>query len=227
MDIRQVPGASAGKPLDVAPESAPLSTAHMTALAAQKQREAQELAQLVARRQQEEQEERDRLARVAEERRQKAQVAQEEQEREHQKWMEVNARQMVNGSLYQGVAEGFARVVLCAEPVVPMLVDGDLVVKPLGITLEVFELVSPIVTAGSADVLMALYRDEAQRRWDALVEKARQLLGDGDWLYTSALPAVYLENAGPVSRHDNKPSNSHQIVSCQWGDVYIHQPHVG
>lgn len=224
MDLKLPAGASGGQPLEVAPQSQPMSEAGLIALAKQRRREAEEMEAIIQRRQEREQAEQEERQRLADAQARAEQEKREKAAQEARKWEEINARPVASGRLHPVHVPGFERVVIDAEPSVPMLVGGDLVITPLGITLEVFELVSPIVPQGSAHLLLAMYQDEAERRWGALVEKAKALLGDGPWLYTSALPGVVMADAGPIDPRTHKPGTSHKVITATWGDCYIHRP---
>lgn len=224
MNLNLPAGVTSRQDLEVAPKSQPMSTEGMAFLAAQKRREAEEMDAIVARRQEAEQAEIQRIraegeakARIAEEKRQKA-------EEERQKWAAINSAPMPSGWLQGGAAWGFNQVVVADKPLVPMLVGDELVIHDLGLTLETFELVSPVVPQASADMLRAVYEAEAVARFRALVDKAVELLGDGPWLYTSCLPVVAVEDAGPISQHTDRPSHTHKQIRATWGDCYIHNP---
>ncbi|MFM5589193.1 hypothetical protein ACET65_19815 [Aeromonas rivipollensis] len=208
--------------VDVAPKSNPMSTEGINALAKQRRREAEEMEALLDRRRQAEREEQEERERIALAQATAAEKKRQEEEQERQKWVAIAAAPVPKGSVHPVAGLPFERVVVNGAPVVPMLVGDDLVIKPLGLSLEVFALESPIVPQGSADLLLHLYIDEAQRRWDALLAAAMELLGDGNWLYTSALPTAVLVDAGPVSRQTERPSATHKIVRATWGDCYIH-----
>lgn len=218
--MRLPDGVTGGQPLEVAPKSQPLSEAGLIALAKQRRREADEMEAILARRERAEQERQEEARRVAEA---QAKAEQEERERaaqEARKWQEINARPAPSGQLNPAGVQGFERTIIDSAPNLPALVGGDLLVTPSGLTLEVFELVSPIVPRDSSALLVALYQDEADRRWWELVNKARALLGDGPWLYTSAMPAVYVEDAGPADQ-----PTSHKVIRAVWGDCYTHNPY--
>lgn len=217
-------GVTARQDLEVAPKSAPLSTEGLNALAKQRQREADELAAQVARRQEAEQREQEEAERQNQARAQAEERKRQEAAQEAQKWEIINAQAKPTGHQLQP-CYGFDRVIQAQELNVPMLVGGDLLVKPLGITLEVFTLDSPVVDSVSAMLLEPLYLDEAQRRWDANLERTRELMGDGPWLYTAALPSVSLVDAGPINPRTERPAATHKIVRAIWGDCFIHNPH--
>lgn len=217
-------GVTMRQDVEVAPKSAPMSTEGIAFLAAQKRREAEEMDAILARRQQAEQ---DELARIRAEGEAKARIAEQkrqEAEQERQRWAAINAQIKPSGHQYPHPVDDFDRVVIAAELVVPTLVGDDLLIQPLGITLQAFELVSPVVDSVSAMLLEQLYLAEAKRRWWDEVEKARELLGEGPWLYTAAMPSVILTDAGPEVRHTGKPSGSHKVVTACWGECYIHNP---
>lgn len=223
-------GVTQRQEVEVAPKSAPLTTSGIAALAAQKRREAEDMERVLMNRQQAEEAERQRLADAAEKKRQDAEKKRQEEALERQRWNIINAQAKPSGRVvphpHQGIEAGyFERVIVSPGPLsVPILVGDDLLVKPLGIALEVFTLESPVVDAASAQLLETLYIDEADRRWQANIERTLELMGDGAWLYTAALPSVALVDAGPVQQHSGQPAATHKIVRAIWGDCYIHQP---
>ncbi|WP_323941026.1 hypothetical protein [Aeromonas caviae] len=221
--MRLPDGVTGGQSLEVAPKSQPMSEAGLIALAKQRRREAEEMEAILARREQAEQERQEEARRVAEAQAKAEQEKRERVEQEARKWAEINARPVPSGQLNPAGVHGFDRTVIDAAPSLPMLVGDDLVITSPGLTLEVFELVSPIVPRDSSALLVALYQDEADRRWWELVEKARALLGKSPWLYTAAMPAVSVEDAGPADQHGT-PSGSHKVIRAIWGDSYIHNP---
>lgn len=220
-------GVTMRQDVEVAPKTQPISTEGLAALAAQKRREIEDMEAAIARRQQAEQDELARIRAEGEARAQAQEKKRQEAEQERQKWAAINAQVMPSGWLERGAGLEFEQVVVSAHPVVPMLVGDDLVIRDLGLDLEVFELVSPIVPQGSADMLLALYQAEASRRWHRLLSAAQDLLGAGPWLYTSSLPVAELVDAGPVQPQTDRPSHTHKIVRATWGDCYIHNPHKG
>lgn len=224
--MRLPDGVTGGQLLEVAPKSQPMTEAGLIALAKQRRREAEEMEAILARRQQAEQERQEQARREAEAKAQAEQEKREKAEREARKWEEINAAPMPNGQpfpLKQApwlADEGVSRIILCADPLqLPMLVDGDLVVADAGITLKVMELVSPVVPAAAANLLVGVYQDAAQTEFLALLRRTRKLMDDGSTLYTSALPVVTVTDAGPA----NAPS-SHKVIRAVWGDCYLHQP---
>lgn len=217
-------GVTQRQDLDVAPKSNPMSIEGLNALAAQKRREAEQMEAILARRQQEEQEERDRLATAAEKKRQDAEKKRQEEELERQKWAAINATARPAGHHVAVSVAGFDRMVIASELVVPRLVGDDLLIQPLGITLEVFTLESPVVDSTSAMLLEPLYLDEAHRRWVELMQDTAELMPGCPWLYTAALPSVVLVDAGPVNPQTDRPATTHKIVRATWGDCYCHNP---
>lgn len=217
--MRLPDGVTGGQSLEVAPKSQPMSEAGLIALAKQRRREAEEMEAILAKREQAEQERQEEARRVAEAQAKAEQEKRDKAAQEAQKWVEINARPAPSGQLNPAGVQGFERTIIDSAPNLPILVGDGLLVTPSGLTLEVFELVSPIVPRDSSAPLVALYQDEADRRWWELVGKARALLGDGPWLYTSAMPAVFVEDAGPAGQ-----PTSHKIIKAVWGDCYIHNP---
>lgn len=225
MEIRQVPGASAGRPLEVSPEAQPMSEGAISAKLAQIKREQEQLEQIQQRHEAEKQAERERLARVAQEREQAAKRKAQEQQEERERWAAINAQAVPSGHEYPnaGIA-GIDRVVICNHPIVPMLVDDTLVVQDLELDLPIFELVSPVLPQSQAMLVAALYLDEVTTRWEDCLARTRATLGDLPWCYTSALPDVELIDAGQIVPGSGRPSSTHKIVRATWGDIYLHNP---
>lgn len=217
--MRLPDGVTGGQSLEVAPKSQPMSEAGLIALAKQRRREAEEMEAILARREQADQERQEEARRVAEAQAKAEREARERATQEARKWEEINARPAPFGQLNPAGVQGFERTIIDSAPNLPILVGDDLLVTPSALTLGMFELVSPIVPRDSSALLVALYQDEADRRWWELVEKARALLGDGPWLYTAAMPAVSIADAGPA----DLPA-SHKVIRAVWGDCYIHNP---
>lgn len=217
--------------VEVAPKSQPMTTDALDHLAKQRRREAEEMEAILAKRQQAERERQEQADREAEARARAEQEKRDKAEREARRWSEINAAPMPNGDSWPMcqvawlAAEGVERVVLCVEPLrLPMLVDGDLVIADTGIQLKVTEMVSPVVTAHAANMLVDVYQDAARAEFLALLRRTRELMGNGPTLYTSALPSVTVTDAGPHSQHVGGPSGSHKVIRASWGDCYIHNP---
>lgn len=224
-------GVTRGEAVEVAPKFQPMTTAALDYLARQRRREAEEMEAILAKRQQAEQVRQEQADREAEAKAQAEREKREKAAQEAQHWAEINAALMPNGQpwpLHQVpwlADEGVSRVVLCTEPLrLPMLVDGALVVADAGIMLSVMEMVSPIVSAAAANLLVGVYQDVAQAEFLGLWRRTRELMGDGATLYTSALPSVTVTDAGPASPHNGLPTSSHKVIRAVWGDCYLHQP---
>lgn len=227
--MRLPDGVTGGQPLEAAPKSQPMTEAGLIALAKQRRREAEEMEAILAKRQRAEQERQEQVHREAATKAQAEQEKRDKAAQEARKWEEINAVPMPNGQIFPLnqaawlADEGVGRVILCADSLqLPMLVDGDLVVADAGITLPIMEMVSPIVPATAAHLLLGVYQDAAQAKFLALLRRTRELMGDGSTLYTSALPTVTVTDAGPA----NAPS-SHKVIRATWGECYIHQPMQG
>lgn len=218
------PGVTMGAPLEVAPKVAPMSTEGLTALAAQKRREIEDMEAILAKRQKAEQEEIQRIRAEGEAKAQAEERKRVEAEQERQKWAAINAAARPSGYLQPGASWGFDHVILSDRPAVPMMAGDELMIHDLGLSLEVFELASPIVPQACAEMYQAVYQAEAVRRFQLLLDKAQELLGDGPWLYTSALPSVVVTDAGPIQPQTDRPSHTHKQIRATWGDCYIHNP---
>lgn len=223
-------GVTQRQDLEVAPKAQPMSTEGINALAKQKRREAEEMEALLERRRQAEQDEQDEKERQAQAKAQAEEKKRQKAAQEAQRWQIINAQTKPSGHHvphpHQGIEAGyFERVIVCSAPLaVPILVGDDLLVKPLGIALEVFTLESPVVDAVSAMLLESLYLDEVNHRWQANIINTLELMGEGAWLYTAAMPSVVVVDAGPINPQTDRPSHTHKIVRAVWGDCYIHNP---
>lgn len=216
LTIGEIKGVTGSRELDLLPNGhQPAAVLFAQAEAAAKREQLQ---------QEEHQAEQERIRQKAEAKAQDAEKKRQEEELERQKWAAINATARPAGHHVAVSVAGFDRMVIASELVVPRLVGDDLLIQPLGVTLEVFTLESPVVDSLSAMLLEPLYLDEAHRRWEALVSAIADLMPGCSWLYTAAAPAVVLVDAGPINPRTEKPAGSHKIVRATWGDCYCHNP---